>query len=152
MAKIQAGQPVDLIVLSKASAPIGAVESSLLTLAQFQDENLGTWMEAKGDSCAGTYYATVTGKLTVPNAYTDGLFFRQAKAGRTIGSLENDAFQDHTHGVNMNNADSGTGDNANRDATVNNYQLSTTGAITGRVADETRPKNFAGNFFIKVGY
>ena len=161
MAKLQAGDALDLVALSKTSSPIGDVKQSMLTLAQFQAENLGTWMLMDGASCVGTLYATITGKAVVPNMATDGRFLRQAKTGVALGTVEEDDFKSHTHIQNshthngsVNNAGSGVlnggGSGRGSDASV---PLSSTTAINQNTGGtETRPKNVAVNFMIKVGY
>jgi hypothetical protein len=158
MAKLQAGDTLDLVALSKTSSPIGDVKQSMLTLAQFQAENLGTWMLMDGASCVGTLYATITGKAVVPDMVTSATFVRQAAGARVIGSYEADAFQGHFH-------QHSTGNNtvAGGNYTVGTNAYGSSGNMvkqpiadgangTPRTANETRPKNIALNFFIKVGY
>lgn len=165
MAKIQVGEVMDLVAFSKASAPIGDIKKSMLTLAQFQDENLGQWLLVNGQSCAGTTYHSITGNATVPNAVTDGTFFRQAKAGRSLGSFETDENKAHSHTQNATayNVNAAIGGIYFRNTSKVSAGMDT---ITGSIANytvgsaamnadggtETKPKNIAVNFFIKVGY
>ena len=165
MAKIQVGEIVDLVAFSKASAPIGAVQHSMLTLVQYQAENLGTWMLMDGASCAGTAYHTLTGNATVPDATTSGTFLRQASVGRSLGSFEADGNKAHSHTQNATayNVNAAIGGiyfrNTNRvsagmdtiTGSIANYTVNTN-AMNQDGGTETKPKNVAVNFFIKVGY
>jgi hypothetical protein len=154
MAKIQAGAILDLVTFSRAENKLGDVKSSMLTLAEFQAEHLGEWRLMDGASCVGTAYATLKGVTTVPNATTDGTFLRQAKAGRALGSFEADENKAHGHtifGYTRNGAIGGA-------VIVEGYN----GGVAAKTADfgyannsgglESRPKNVAVNFFIKVNY
>lgn len=179
MAKITSSDALDLIVLSKASAPIGAVIHSTLSEVQFAAENLGTWALMDGRSCAGSAYATLTGSSTVPDATTGGTFLRQAKSGRAIGSFEDEDFKSHTHVQNAHThiqdahshvtprgwetnsggtsasytSSSSTANawsNSTNTAVATNQNATATNQNTG--GTETRPKNLAVNMFIKIGY
>lgn len=149
MSKITSSDALDLITLSKAENKIGDVKTSMLTLAQFQSEHLGVWMLMDGASCVGTAYEALTGKTVVPDMMTNGTFPRQAKTGRELGSYEADEVKAHGHSFAMRGNNGGTGPvgypyTAGTDASTGN-----TDATGGA---ETRPKNTAMNFFIKVGY
>lgn len=76
---------------------VGEVKQSALTPEQFTAENWGTWKLLNGQSCVGSKLAILTGWTTVPDAFTDGAFIRQAKTGRVIGSYEAQDFLSHTH-------------------------------------------------------
>ena len=165
MAKIQAGAILDLVTFSRAENKLGDVKSSMLTLAEFQAEHLGEWRLMDGASCVGTAYATLKGVTTVPNATTDGTFLRQAKAGRALGSFEADENKSHNHTQNATayNVNAVIGGiyfrNTNRvsagmDTSVGsiaNYTVNTN-AMNVDGGTETKPKNVAVNFFIKVNY
>lgn len=129
--------------------PIGTVRSSTLTLSQFSAEVDGTWQLMNGGSCVGTAYHTLTGRTTVPDALTEGTFLRQAKAGRTIGTYEADELKSHTHTITV-GGDGGT--NNHPEGTSQSTLATRSGWIGNTGGDETRPKNTAVNFFIKVGY
>ena len=150
---------------------IGTVRMSTLILAQFEAEHPGQWMLMNGQSCAGTTYATLTGNIIVPDMITDGTFPRQAKAGRGLGSFEADDNKEHKHLMFKNGDAVAVNSNVTRlSATETPYSNDSTGVnygsynIDGVVAEadiglsgksgstETRPKNIAMNFFIKVGY
>lgn len=172
MAKIQAGQPVDLVTLSKAEAKIGDYKWSHLEPTEFGDEHLGTWFLCNGQPCGGTTFAAMTGETNVPNALTDGTFIRQAKSGRTKGSFEGDAIRNITGqmewGDNRNNtgnlleyatgsfAGFGRGQVWHQDydgGERNNYSGMTFDASRQvPTADENRPKNIALNLYVKVNY
>lgn len=153
------GQVIDNNLLSMITAEIGSVRKTMQDPASYNNENMGTWILMDGSSCAGSSYEAKFGTSVVPDAYSEGAFFRQAKSDRTLGTSEEDAFQGHFHGQ------------------VNNYRLAythTSGTLSGndwytiqngnnitgpitdnvngtpRTASETRPKNIAVNYMIKV--
>jgi microcystin-dependent protein len=92
-------------------------------------DNMGTGAAGR-DPDAGSRTAANTGGAT----------------GATVGSVQDDEFESHFHGMNVNNADTGTGANVNRDATANDAIINTNS--TG--GNETRPKNANVNYIIKV--
>jgi hypothetical protein len=146
MAKPQVGQIIDLITLSKTSGPVGEVRKSILDFTAFQAENLGIWMPLDGRSCAGTEYQALTGNAIVPDAVTSGAFIRQATGGRAVGSFEVDTFASHTHGL-ATKLGGSTGSAPLMDGGgASSYTTQATGG------SETRPKNIALHFYIKVGH
>lgn len=155
MAKIQTGDVVDLFSFSKASASIGDIRESLLTLAQFQEENLGEWFLMDGRSCVGTAYHALTGKVNVPDMTTEGAFLRQAKSGRAIGSYEGDAIRNIVGTVGAARRGSSTATGAFTSSANGNGQPInegngniSIGFDASRVvptANENRPKNVAVN-------
>ena len=144
------GQAIDNQLLSKVDAPIGTYRDSDLTVSAFNAENLGEWMLCNGQDCSSTEYFALTGKTNVPNFLAEGTFRRQAKAGRALGSYEEDEIKSHNHSV----------PNVYPNQTINEYghlpyssdKNSTYQATTNTGGDETRPKNIACNVFIKVGH
>lgn len=172
MAKIQSGQAIDLVTLSKAEAKVGDYKWSALPVVEFEDEHLGSWKLCNGQSCAGTLYQTITGNATVPDSTTDGTFIRAAKSGRILGSTEADSMQGHGHDLYVGNTSSGFAHgNANnqialadvaggrvlKSAASGSQDLinaAKTDGVNGtpRIANETRPKNIALNLYVKVGY
>lgn len=150
------------IKISK-QVPIGTVRSSTLSLTQYNAQTDGVWQLMDGGSCLNTAYATLTGNTTVPDALIEGTFLRQAKAGRTVGTYEADEFKAHNHGGGnhrhtlensaMNPTDGGGYNNDGSDAGTAVTRTNLSGVIINTEGgDETRPKNLAVNFFIKVGY
>ena len=162
MAKIQLGEVIDLMTLSKASAPIGDIKHSMLTPAQFSDENLGEWVLCDGRSCAGSAYQATTGNILVPDAVTQGAFLRQRTGIRVLGSYEADDIGFHSHGQRA--GGSGGGNTpmvapAGQGGTVVGTMTNSLAASTSRHiftdaagGSETKPKNVAVNFFIKINY
>ena len=149
MAQNFTGQIIDNIFLSKIDAPIGSIRSSDLPVAEFLVQSVGQWMLMDGQACNGTEYQTLTGKNNVPNALTEGTFLRQAKAGRLTGTYEADEIVSHRHSISpsVQNFSGGTtaGNGGDGDGTA-----VTQTALTGGA--ETRPKNLAVNYFIKVSH
>lgn len=157
--------------------PIGTVLPSTLTSAQFASENgTSSWLLCDGGSCAGSAYASLTGKTFVPDFR--GAFLRGKNNGRTDGrenpdgevslatggsSLANsqatgysgDQFKSHTHTYSDQYypATGGSGSARGLD-TGERYDGNTfrtpTSDPTGD--NETRPKNYTVNYFIKVNY
>jgi hypothetical protein len=157
-----AGQVVDALLLSKISEPIGSVKQSMLTEGQFNIQNLGEWMLMDGRSCLSTEYETITSETSVPDLVTEGLFPRQAKAGRTKGTPEGDAIRNITgnfnsgqyHGyLNLTGAFEYVGVDSHGYGNDNNSAIVKFDASRQvPTASENRPKNVALNFFIKVNH
>jgi hypothetical protein len=148
------GQAVDDALLSKVSNKVGTVVQSMLEELEFNNENPGTWKLMNGQSCAASEYQTLTGNSIVPDVVTNGEFIRQAKPGRSIGTLEGDDNKSHDHqimgdlGVAVSDVVGGSGAN---------YGLVKNGAYPGsytqdRGSSEAKPKNIAMNHFIKTDY
>lgn len=164
MSKIQSNDALDLITLSKAEAKIGEVKETLLTVEQFNAEYLGTWLLMNGQSCVGTAYATLTGKTVVPDMTTDGMFLRQAKSLRTLGSAEGDAIRNITGSLDNVRFDdgvsasgpfsiaNGAGGTGHVGGSNGDYKILFDVSKSVPTADENRPKNIAVNFMVKVGY
>lgn len=172
MAKIQSGEVLDIITLSKLDAEIGDYQWSHLTEIQFNDEKLGTWFLCDGRSAEGTAFEEKTGADKVPDMKTNGAFLRQASGTRVMGTYEADQMQGHWH------SDAGHAHSAT--ASENNgltpsqtirggngktfgWSVGSSGANirspstdgtngTPRTGNETRPKNVALNLFVKVNY
>ena len=172
VAKLQAGQIMDLLTLSMAEAKVGDFKYSAFTPTDFMNEHLGQWMLCNGQTCMGTVYHTVTGKTNVPDAVTEGTFLRQAKAGRVLLSSEEDAIRNISGKVlnfvnNRSQAESGSQTGAFYGAGAVAYNASSTSGSGATnypdeiyfdasrqvpTADENRPKNIALNLYVKVGY
>jgi hypothetical protein len=182
MSKIQAGASIDLMTFSMAEAKVGDYKWSALDETAFGDEHLGEWKLCNGQSCTGTAYQQITGQSTVPNALTDGAFIRQAKAGRTLGSFEDDATAlpnnafsgtadssgAHTHTARISNSyggnansmvasNAGSGGTNTTSSGSGVVNTSSSGAHTHTLTitggdTETRPNNIALNLYVKVGY
>ena len=149
------GQAMDQLLMSQITAEIGSVRKTMQDPTTFNDENLGTWMLMNGQSCAGTLYATKFTLSNVPDAYTEGAFLRQAKSGRTLGTYEADAFQGHIHtgrvGSSDNWRDGGSYGTPSGSGPMGSPITDGTNG-TPRLSNETRPKNIAVNYMIKVDH
>lgn len=155
------------------SSPIGMIVPSMLTEAQFQSLNGSSWVLAQGQTATGTAYASITGQSTVPDLR--GMFLRGKNNGRadgqqdpggerTVGNLQGQATAKnglaisdpgHTHSLTNRNAGipgSGNGVAAATAASggTTDVSWSGTGVSLGAGDAETRPKNVAVNYFIKV--
>lgn len=161
------------------SGNIGDVKASMLTLAQFQAINGVNWVLADGSSAAGTTYAAITGASNVPdmrgqflrgknNGRVDG---NQDPSGeRALGVLQADQMQGHGHAYYSNqnfniggnagyarvprqtgiNADLQSADVVNTSNTPIREPTTNGSNGTPRTGNETRPRNVAVNYFIKV--
>jgi hypothetical protein len=147
------------IFLKSDRNPVGMIVSSMLTLAQFQAINGSTWVLADGASVVGSSYAAITSNSTVPDLR--GMFLRGKNNGRldaqqdpggerTIGDLQADDFKSHRHDLIVYDS-AGSGNNYPTDYFPN---TSVTGVNTTAIqlsgGSETRPKNIAVNYFIKI--
>lgn len=148
-------------------APVGAVGdviASLLPADKFAAQHSNeTWVLADGRDVSGSKYASLTGNPKVPDLR--GLFLRGINAGRkdqyadpdgerAPGSVQLDALQDHNHPMNMNprNDWPTSGGGVTRvPATAEGPLTRNTGSPMGaRVADETRGKNAAVYYYVRI--
>jgi hypothetical protein len=146
-------------------APIGTVIASMLTPVQMNDQAGGTWVLADG-SAAPAAYASATGKATLPDLR--GAFLRGLNEGRndgqedpdggerTIGDYQGDQFQGHYHDLGSGRESetgqgyitAGTGSTQGITDAYNPITDGTNG--TPRYGSETRPKNVAVYYYVKV--
>lgn len=155
------------IVLDDSSAAIGAIQSAILTEAQFQSQFGAGWVLADGRSVTGSKYHSLTANTVIPdlrgvvlrgrnNGRSDG---NQNPAGElTLGTFQNDALQGHKHQFTTINDDfNSSGGNppgfaadsaGSRTWDVTNPLTSTYGSV--RVDVETRSKNVTVNHFIRI--
>lgn len=161
MAKIQEGNAIDLVTLSKLEAKIGDYKWSHLEPVEFNEEHLGEWKLCNGDSAAGTTFELMTGESNVPNAFDDGAFIRQAKSNRGKGTNESMDWK----GFSMKNTRQNSHDYNHNDEY---HGKSTTGFVGKTFAgawaapaaaigtkwdnSEIRPNNIALNLYVKVNY
>lgn len=149
--------------------PIGTIFSSILTAEQFVFINGDCWRLMNGGSLTGTDLGMLTSKTNLPDSVTEGTFLRQAKNGRELGSFQNDALQQHNHKV-YSTVASGTVSSSRTPPEPGNAAVySSTFTRVNTPTDvyageelqvgsnplktdplETRSKNTAVNFFIKV--
>ena len=144
---------------------IGDVKTSMLTEAQFQELHGVTWVLMDGRSVSGSDYETMTGNSAIPDAR--GQFLRGKNNGRSdgnqdpagersLGSFQNDQMQGHRHSsVTGNNTIAG----GNYTVGLNSFGT-TSNLVTDPITDgvngtprtglETRSKNVAINYFIKI--
>ena len=115
------GLAIDNQLLSRMNAEIGSIRKTMKDPAAFSNETMGDWMLMNGQSCVGTQYETDFTSSNVPDAYTEGTFLRQAKAGR------------------------GTPIPAN-------FSTNSSHSTNSSGGGESRPKNIAVNFMIKVNH
>jgi hypothetical protein len=155
------------IVTVYDDTPVGTVISSLLTEAQFQSERGTNWVLADGRTIASTTkFAQLYGSTTIPdlrgqflrgknNGRADG---NQDPAGeRSLGVYQADQFQGHWH--NFFGEDGGIG-SAGRYRVSTNSTTGLSNVVTNPITDgtngtprtgnETRVKNVAVNYFIKI--
>jgi hypothetical protein len=152
---------------------VGDVRSSFLTEAQFQSLNGTGWILADNRDVTGSAFHAITGLTTAPDCRGVGLRGKnngrsdgnQDPAGeRALGNFQNDAMQGHFHARGLSVNSNGTGGDGRAGAygvaTINNsflpgvdhVQDPSTDGVHGnpRTGTETRAKNVAVNFFVRI--
>lgn len=76
------------VVLDDSTAAIGAIQSALLTEAQFQAQFGSGWILADGRSVLGSKYETITGRSSIPDLR--GVVLRGKNNGRNDGGQNPD--------------------------------------------------------------
>jgi hypothetical protein len=144
--------------------PVGAIVSSMFTLAQFQAQNGLGWVLANGANVSGSSYAAITLSSTIPDLR--GMALRGKNNGRVdgnqnpdgdsaLGTYQADQFGTHQH---VTNSDGVTDTNiAGYSYVANNgpNDLSGNSGIShGFTANsggnESRMKNITVNHFIRI--
>ncbi len=147
----------------KNGARVGDCKYSLLDHADFNAENAGNWVRLEGQSIAGTDLDSKYGIATLPDAVSNGAFFRQV-GGNSAGlrAFQEDAIRNITgkysggRGLVVPTPSGAFGfDSVNNTAGPNNGQSSEINFNfdASRVvptANENRPKNIALNFYCLV--
>ena len=159
---------------------VGTIKQSMLTEAQFRQENGLGWILMDGRSVAGSRYNTLTGNSSVPDAR--GVALRSKNNGRSdgnqnpdgdlaLGTFQNHQHMSHNHGGGSHNHGSGIGSDAGHadpygfkpGAPTGTFRYSgtTSGAkpmpytetvanISSDGGNETRMRNITVNTFVKV--
>lgn len=151
------GEKISASKINSALLQIGSIQQALLTEAQFQSLNGDCWRLMNGSSVAGTDFGEFTGMTTLPNMVAEGDFLRQASGSRVLGSHEADEFKSHTHATQK----QGSGNNGGLwhpqfpgafagAISGDTFTSNNTNGMSNSGGVETRPKNTAVNFFIKV--
>ncbi|NBO99742.1 MAG: hypothetical protein EBU90_06400 [Proteobacteria bacterium] len=156
-------------VFDSSSAAIGSVQASLLTEVQFQAIFGTGWVLARGQNVSGSKYASITGASIVPDMR--GMFLRGKNNGRNDGNedpggdrnvLVNtpqaDQMQGHRHNYEratlQQTTSVGGGPNGYTigtwPSTASSDPISDGANSTPRTGNETRPKNMAVNYFIRI--
>jgi hypothetical protein len=145
---------------AKDTFPVGSIIQSLLTVEKFQEKMGAEWRPMDGSNIQGTALATDFGSPNLPNA--EGKFLRMRNGVNTscsnpnncqfdpdgrreLGSYQADLLKSHNHSYT----------NPEGGGHVGHFSPSgwegTRGAGTSHTGGaETRPKNIAVNFFVKV--
>ena len=130
---------------------IGDCKMSLLDTTAFNQLHTGSWVRMEGQSIAGSQLETIGGFSTMPDAVSNGAFFRQV--GGNSGALrayQADDNKSHTH-TQIIDASTGTSTaylgESTRASTSPDYTLTNINASGGV---EARPKNFAMNFYCRI--
>jgi hypothetical protein len=172
---IQAAKINSMIVEINRMYDIGDIRSSLLPEAQFQSRNGSCWVLMKGQIVAGSLYATLTGRSSLPAA--EGRFLRNAGGNAAeLATTQEEEFKSHTHVQNAhshlggfprangyNYASHGALNGTTTGGTtyvaseaagsyVGRYAYTTNSTATNQVTGgiETRPANLTVNMFIKI--
>ena len=141
-------------ILDNSVNGIGDVVQSVLSESSFQTRRGNNWVLMAGQSIAGSDLSLEEGINTLPDAVSNGAFFRQ---GASLLTYQGDTFGSHSHVQQIEGAGdqvdstSGTGgvsgDFIISDGSANNKTRVSTAAAG---SSETRPKNYQMNFFIKI--
>lgn len=154
-------------VFDSSSSAVGAVQSAMITEAQFQAQFGTGWVLADGRSVAGSKYASITGSANIPdlrgvvlrgknNSRSDG---NQNPGGeRALGFYESDQMQGHFHSAPTTNgvggqyevSGGGTGYDYGAQSAPTTGPISDNVNGTPRTGLETRPKNVTVNYFIRI--
>ena len=154
---------------------VGEVKSSMLTEGEFQAIHGTQWTLMDGKTVSGSDYHTLKGVVTIPDAR--GQFLRGKNNGRndghedaagerSLGNRQSDAIQGHKHAPQSqgagefiyNRGSSGTiaPNNAGTvwDRTPSPIGIPSEDGTNGvpRTTSETRSKNIAVNYFIKINW
>ena len=151
---------------SNSLGSVGEIRTSMLDEVMFQTQMDETWVLMDGRSVAGSFYEQLTGLSTLPDAR--GQFLRGKNNGRNdgdqdpagervLGNYQADAMQGHHHAVEVSNvinagSGGGAGGSSAYGTDVQEVLNPTSDGVNGtpRTDNETRPKNIAINYFIKV--
>lgn len=153
-------QNIDNIQLIK-NLPIGTILASMLKSTEFAkavgdpNRTKNNWVLADGQKDITTSrYGQLSGKTTPPDLR--GMFLRgmnvnggqDPQQGREVGSLQMDAFKSHTH----NYPTAGQTSRNWRGSQSSDYHLAynSPGTVDPNGGLETRPKNVAVYFYIKI--
>ena len=159
--KMQISQDQFMAML-RSALPIGSILSSMLPPDQFRNEQSKAWVLADGSLTEGTEYKKLTGQDRLPDLR--GMFlrgmnqgrddeFRDPDPNRKAGQPQGDEFKAHTHAYGDGAPYRGGASGKRVDwngyaATYKEYPPPFATASAG--AEETRPKNAAVYFYIKV--
>lgn len=104
--------------------PVGSLQESMLTEAQFQTEMGPSWVLSDGRDVTGSRYHTITGFATIPDAR--GVAIRGKNNGRidgnenpdgeiALGGFQGDAYILHNHGGGIHDHGGGSHDHGGGD-------------------------------------
>jgi microcystin-dependent protein len=132
---------------------IGDCKMSLLDDTAFNKLHSGEWVKMSGQDITGSKLADFGGFTTMPDATTNGTFFRQV--GGLSGALRTyqaDIVGQHNHTINVRYGATYNGGQVSANSLGSNSQnLTAPIANTGSgIGNETRSKNIAMNFYCRI--
>lgn len=148
---------------------IGEIKTSILDLDDFQEKFGVEWVlldgrEVSTDSDIAPYLTKIKGSLKLPDAR--GKFLRMANNGascsnpkncdfdpdnsRSLGSYQKDILKSHAHKHNAAADNARNIGKGGKLADPNDYWRASRAKIQSTGGNETRPKNIAVNYFIKI--
>lgn len=156
----------DLSKVTSSPAPVGTVISSVVTIAQFQAQYgnfsaQATWILADGRDVAGSEYAKVTGRTTVPDLRGTFLRGSATNANGWVGGSINTYVEDSTRlprtdftvtsrdPIRNNGNSRGIAGAAYGSGEAYLFPGLNTNRVDGGDA-ETRPKHYVVNYYIKI--
>jgi len=144
---------------------IGTIETSILTVVQFQSIRGTSWVRMEGQSIAGSDLASLTGMTTLPDMVSSGRFLRQSASNEAdLATTQEDENKSHRHLESTTTRNFISGSHYDRlggnvAGEFRNMPDSTDGTSTTTIYSgntvydggaETRPKNIRVNYFIKI--
>jgi hypothetical protein len=146
-------------VFDSSSSVIGAVQSAMLTEAQFQAQFGTGWVLARGQSVSGSKYASITGNATVPDLR--GVFLRGKNNGRStsegnpdgesaLGLPQADQYRSHNHAGAYPNLNASGGTGFTGTGLSSNSGGTNSVSLIANGGNETRPRNVTVNYFIRI--
>jgi hypothetical protein len=143
---------------------LGVIQASCLTESQFQAIRGDSWVLMRGQSIAGSDFATLTGIMSLPDFIGVGAHLEQLESGNSVFDFFPNQNLDHDHDnggfnrllrtvtvyepaieqfININTIDS-------IDASPNEPELTTSAEILAEGGDRFRPNSYQINYFIKI--
>lgn len=165
------GQVIQATNYNSSTSQIGEIKQSILEVSEFQSLNGDCWVRMENQSIAGSDLALFKPSLTtLPDTVSKETFLRQKGSARALGSFQDSGSPNITGAWSVSDEtfsnSSATGAVSVVETSANSGQPGTTArnwkssvysinaasssSVYQNGLTETRPKNIAVNFFIKI--